>query len=51
MMYIDYDIVFVLPSPSGRYPAGGYDVVYRLAQALNKENIRTSIIFLKKEKN
>ena len=48
MRYINYDVVFILPAPSISYPPGGYDVVYRLAQALNKENIRTSIIFLKK---
>ena len=46
MRYINYDIVFVLPPPTVSYPPGGYDIVYRLAQALNKENIRTSIIFL-----
>ncbi len=43
-----YDIVFVLPPPTITYPPGGYDVVYRLAQALNKEKIRTAIIFLKR---
>ncbi len=43
-----YDIVFVLPQPTISYPPGGYDVVYRLAQGLNKEKIRTAIIFLKK---
>ena len=48
MRYINYDIVFVLPPPTVSYPPGGYDIVYRLAQALNKENIRTSIIFLSK---
>ena len=48
MRYVNYDVVFVLPQPLVRYPSGGYDVVYRLAQALNKENIRTAVIFLKK---
>lgn len=43
-----YDIVFVLPQPTIKYPPGGYDIVYRLAQALNNEKIRTSIIFLKR---
>ncbi|BAB60028.1 TVG0903758 [Thermoplasma volcanium GSS1] len=43
-----YDVVFVLPRPSITYPSGGYDIVYRLAKALNKEGIRTSIIFLEK---
>ena len=45
-----YDVVFVLPTVSITYPPGGYDIVYRLAQALNKESIRPSIIFLKKPK-
>ncbi|WP_156324239.1 hypothetical protein [Acidiplasma aeolicum] len=40
-----YDVVFVLPRPSIAYPPGGYIIVYRLAQALNKGGIRTSIIF------
>ena len=41
----NYDVTFVLPGISSGYPAGGYDVVYRLANILNKNGIRVSIIF------
>jgi len=41
----NYDVTFVLPGVSSKYPAGGYDIVYRLANALNKKGIRASIIF------
>ncbi len=40
-----YDVTFVLPPYTLGYPPGGYDIVYRLANALNKKNIKTSIIF------
>jgi len=43
----NYSITFVLPSPSIRYPAGGYNIVYQLAHNLNESGIRTAIIFLK----
>jgi glycosyltransferase involved in cell wall biosynthesis len=42
-----YDVTFVLPGPSIRYPPGGYDIVYRLAQGLNNQHIKTAIIFQK----
>lgn len=47
----NYDIVFVLPSVSIGYPPGGYDVVYRLANGLNKNNIKTAIIFISQISN
>jgi glycosyltransferase involved in cell wall biosynthesis len=40
-----YDITFVLPGMSIRFPAGGYDIVYRLCSALNENNLKCSIIF------
>ncbi len=42
-----YSITFVLLGPTIRYPPGGYNIVYKLAQGLNQNNIKTSIIFLK----
>jgi len=45
MTIYNYDVTFVLPGVGGKYPPGGVDVVYRLANALNKNGIRTSIIF------
>jgi glycosyltransferase involved in cell wall biosynthesis len=41
-----YDITFVLPEPNVYY-SGGYDIVYRLAQGLNNQHIKTAIIFQK----
>ena len=41
----NYSITFVLPGPTMGYPPGGYNVVYKLAQGLNQNNINTSIIF------
>ena len=41
-----YSVTFVLPSPTIGYPPGGYNIVYKLAQGLNQNNIKTSIIFL-----
>ena len=42
-----YSITFVLLGPTIGYPPGGYNIVYKLAQGLNQNNIKTSIIFLK----
>lgn len=42
-----YDVIFVLPGLSGKYPAGGFDVVYRLANCLNLNGVRCGIVFLK----
>lgn len=42
-----YDIVFILPGISFRYPAGGFDIIYRLANNLNSNFIKTAIVFLK----
>lgn len=41
-----YKVLFVLPGIIIRYPPGGYDIVFRLAHALNEVNIKTGIIFL-----
>lgn len=41
-----YKILFVLPGIPIGYPPGGYDIVFRLAHALNEVNIKTGIIFL-----
>ncbi len=42
----NYDVTFVLPGGALiPPPAGGVDVVFRLAHALNKSGIKTSIIF------
>jgi len=40
-----YIITFVLPGINIKYPPGGYDIVYRLSYALNKNKIKTAIIF------
>lgn len=42
----NYKILFVLPGIPVRYPPGGFDIVFRLAHALNEVNIKTGIIFL-----
>ncbi len=39
------DVIFVLPGISIKYPAGGYDIVYRLCSALNENNLKCAIIF------
>lgn len=46
----NYNAVFILPGISIKYPPGGYDIVYRLANGLNKKGISTAIIFLKDNK-
>ena len=46
----NYNAVFILPAISIKYPPGGYDIVYRLANGLNKNGISTAIIFLKDNK-
>lgn len=42
----NYDVIFVLLSPTLRYPPGGYDIVYRLASGLNKNGLKTAICFV-----
>ncbi|MCW1311794.1 MAG: glycosyltransferase family 4 protein [Candidatus Rehaiarchaeum fermentans] len=42
-----YDIVFILPGVSWRFPPGGFDIIYRLANNLNSNLIKTAIVFLK----
>jgi glycosyltransferase involved in cell wall biosynthesis len=42
-----YDVTFVLPGPSIHYPPGGFDIIFRLAQGLNNQHIKTAIIFQK----
>jgi glycosyltransferase involved in cell wall biosynthesis len=42
-----YDVTFVLPEPTIGYPSGACDIVYRLAQGLNNQHIKTAIIFQK----
>jgi len=42
----DYDVAFILPGPPVKYPAGGYDIVFRLAHSLNVEGIRSTVIFV-----
>lgn len=41
----NYKITFVLPGINIKYPPGGYDIVYRLSNTLNKNKIKTAIIF------
>ena len=41
----DYDVAFILPAPLMKYPPGGYDIVFRLANSLNVEDIRATVIF------
>jgi glycosyltransferase involved in cell wall biosynthesis len=40
-----YSVVFVLPGVATKYPAGGYDIVFRLSNAMNKQGIPTAIVF------
>ncbi len=40
-----YSVVFVLPGAATKYPPGGYDVVFRLANGMNKNGISTAIVF------
>lgn len=41
-----YSVTFVLPGIIFKYPPGGYDIVFRLANILNERGISCSIIFL-----
>ena len=40
-----YDVTFVLPGISIKFPPGGYDVVYRLCSAMNESDLKCAIVF------
>lgn len=45
-----YDVTFILPNPTYNIPPGGYDVIFRITQAMKENGFKCSIIFINNRK-